>query len=69
MIPRVKVDATEITAFLVAYPTPWTQDSDGMLRDANGRRVWDVADANDDSDLAGAIMRLINQIGSTNDAG
>lgn len=60
------IDPTELKPFLSLYPTPWTQDADGTLCDANGQRVWDVADANDNADLAGAIMRLVNQIGPCN---
>lgn len=59
----MELDTREVEAFLRFYPTPWTQDQIGVLRDAEGHRVWDVPDANDDTHLAFAIMRLINQIG------
>ena len=58
----MSIDTAEIETLLVLYPTPWVQETDGMLRDANGKKIWDVPDANDDPDLAGAIMRLVNQI-------
>lgn len=58
------IDTTDIRKFLMQAPTPWTQDSDGQIWDAKGGRVWDVPDANDDPELAGAVMRLVNQVGA-----
>lgn len=43
-------------------PTPWTFDGE-MVRDANGRRVWDVEDANDNPEVAALVVALVNKYG------
>ena len=52
---------------LLEYPTPWRVESvgdlDWMIRiiAANESIVWDVCDANDNAELAKAVMNLVNQ--------
>ena len=50
------------SALLSEYPLPWAVETD-MVRAANGARVWDFGDANDDPDLAEAVVNLVNSLG------
>lgn len=42
-------------------PLPWSVESDGVVIAANGKKVWDVPDANDDPEVAQIVVDTMNK--------